>query len=233
VWGGTHNARGWFLTPGCDRACVQDDEPFDWETDAGSNAGPAKQRGAKGNGREKDKERRERKEREREKRDKEKVRQLSHRASVVDTPSSAGGLGSDVGGGGSDTELNHGGARGGSTLQHAAVEAPYRPGGARDAPPLPYAPGGNAARARGDTTVAASSDGGGGGGEQQQQQQQQQSLHASAARICFDVVTRGSCVRSECSLFHPPRNPPRAAQVRLGPTRRHTSHAHLCKTVLL
>ena len=81
MWGGTHNARGWFLTPGCDRACVQDDEPFDWETNAATNTGQGK-RGAKGashgSGREKDKERRERKEREREKRDKDKVRHAGH-----------------------------------------------------------------------------------------------------------------------------------------------------------
>jgi len=221
---------------------VQDDEPFDWETNAATNTGQGK-RGAKGashgSGREKDKERRERKEREREKRDKDKVRQRSRdqrAAAVVNTHGSAasGGDGGG-GGGGSETDCNHlsnsiGGDRRGSTLQHAAaapnaslspvvepelpVEAPYRPGGARDAQPQAYAPGGNAARSRGDMAVASSDAAAtSGAGEKQQ------SIHANAVRICFTVVTRGSCPKVECSLFHPPRNPPRPALVRCPPTR--------------
>jgi hypothetical protein len=210
---------------------VQDDEPFDWETDSATNAAQGR-RGAKGashgSGREKDKERRERKEREREKRDKDKLRQRSRDQRVAAVADAHGSAGRGNGGGGSETDNNHlsnnvGGERRGSILQHATaapnaslspavepelpVDMPYRPGGARDAQPHAYAPGGNAARSRGDTT-AASGDAGATSGLGEKQ-----SIHANAVRICFTVVTRGSCPKVECSLFHPPCNPPRPALV--------------------
>lgn len=226
---------------GCER--VQDDEPFDWETNAATNIGQGRRVGAKGgshgSGREKDTERRERKEREREKRDKEELRQRSRdqrAAAVVEVHVRAGGGdgASGGGGGGGASEMDYkyfsnnvGGERRGSTLQHATaapnasllpvvepeltVEAPYRPGGARDAQPQAYAPGGNAARSRGDM-AAASGDAGA-----TSEAREKQSIHANAVRICFSVITRGSCPKVECSLFHPPRNPPRPAVVRAAP----------------